>query len=229
MSTRSCRHLVNAGIYILIGFALSYLSLLNQVQDMSMTLNEARGGEKVDGTSSSIGVRNSTLRGNEEHMYQHEATDNDVLGLCQRLQGKSAPWLWATSKSDVLKASLLVPFDPHAYHKEWMAALLQQLSTSDLQKGLLHPPSAHDLHRVMQKIEARMLAMKAASAASAPIVQIGVFGGSVSIGNGCPVLPEELKPYFQDKTGEAPFPVFNCAWPNRLQVRCDGVVPVVIA
>jgi hypothetical protein len=80
----------------------------------------------------------------------------------------------------------------------------------------------------MQKIEARMLAMKTSSssaAASAPIVQIGVFvfGGSVTIGNGCPVLPEELNPFFQEiKMGEVPpenVRAIDCAWPTRLQVR----------
>jgi hypothetical protein len=135
MSAPSCRHLVNAGFYILIGFVLSYMSFSNQVQD-SMTLNEGKGGgAKVDGTSSIIAVRSSTLRGSEDDVYYHHDKDDDAaapVGLCERLQGNSAPWLWTTSKRHLLQASLLQPFDPHGYHKEWMAALLQQWSTSDL-------------------------------------------------------------------------------------------------
>jgi hypothetical protein len=220
MNTPRYRNLINAGIYISIGFVLSYVSLLNQVQDY-MSPNEGGGGAKNDGSSN--------LRGSEDDVKHHDKDDDDVpVGLCERLQGKSAPWLWATSKNDLLQASLLQHFDPNGYHKEWMTAMLQQLSTTDLQKGLLHPPSALDLHGVIKKIEARMLAnnnnASSSSSASAPIVHVGVFGGSVTQGNGCYILPDELKPFFQDKTGETPpddVRGLNCGWPTRLQQLCD--------
>jgi hypothetical protein len=192
----SYRNFTMPAISILVGCALSYLSMLGQFREY-MTLSKG-------------GANDGNIAHHKGEAYHKED------GLCQRLEGKSAPSLWASSKSDLLQASLH-PFDPNGYHKEWMSALLQQLSTSDLHKGLLHPPSGYDLHRVMQKIEARM-----AEGSSAPVVQVGVFGGSITQGSGCDFLPYELKPFFKDKTEAAPnISGRGCAWPTRLQLLCD--------
>ena len=210
----------NRVFYAIVGLcALSYVSFLHQ--DLNcITLNETVFGKAaVPGGGSTLDESLMNVVGTDKE--KDDVDDNDdgfsssASPICRRVGGKSVPLLWEKAKQDLLQASIH-PSDSQGYHTGWISALLQQLSSSLLHKGLQHAPSALDLEFILSKIEARM-----ANPTLAPIVQVGVFGGSVTVGSGCNTLPAELQPFLNNTQQAPPIQGNNCAWPRRLQHFCD--------
>jgi hypothetical protein len=144
------------------------------------------------------------------------AADSIKESVCRKLgDGRTAASTWRENLQGILEASIQLPSDPGRVHQNWTKELLDLVTPEMMERALRTQPSYKDIKRVIGIIDKRL------HNASAPPLHVGVFGGSVTVGTGCEVLPKELKNKVQPGGGGS-VRGRSCAWPNRLQLLADS-------
>jgi hypothetical protein len=201
-----------------------------------------QGFSLLAATSSTCYYQSPTSHNKSLSSYAARTTTNttessleDEHHLCWRLpRGKSASALWLQYSDEILQTSTPhgrvsdVPVGQNP-HGRWMTELFALLSPAVLARGLVTAPLPNDLKMILKTIAA-----KYQSPASAEPLRIAVFGGSVTEGRGCHVLPVELDAYLDQNNTKATTKTISgkaCSWVHRLQLLADrflgpGVVEV---
>jgi hypothetical protein len=138
--------------------------------------------------------------------------------VCQKIgDGRTSASKWRAHLHGILEASIH-PFDEGRIHQNWTKELLDLVTPELMERALRTQPSYKDINRIIRIVDKRL------HNSSAPPLHVGVFGGSVTVGSGCEILPKELKKKVKEHPGEKGGPVKGriCAWPFRLQQLADS-------
>jgi hypothetical protein len=139
--------------------------------------------------------------------------------LCRNLGagGQTASSIWRKNIHDILEASIH-PKDEGRIHQNWTKQLLDLVTPELMERALRTSPSYSDMDHIVRIIDERL------HNSSAPPLHVGVFGGSVTEGSGCDVIPKEMRKNVNAQFGNKVGPIRGrkCAWPYRLQLLADS-------
>jgi hypothetical protein len=139
--------------------------------------------------------------------------------LCRNLGagGQTASSIWRKHIHDILDTSIH-PKDEGHIHQNWTKQLLDLVTPELMERALRTSPSYSDMDHIVRIIDERL------HNSSAPPLHVGVFGGSVTEGSGCDVIPKEMRKNVNAQFGNKVGPIRGrkCAWPYRLQLLADS-------
>ena len=196
-------------------------------------VREAQGSTVLKGASvpsKPVTFCSNPLRQNSSSSSSSQnarATHSTKTSICRKIgDGRTAASTWRAHLRGILEASIH-PMDEGRVHQNWTKELLDVVTPELMERALRTQPSYKDIDRIIRIIDKR------SHNSSAPPLHVGVFGGSVTFGSGCEILPKELKKKVKKQPGEKGDPVKGrlCAWPFRLQKLADfflgkGVVQI---
>lgn len=136
--------------------------------------------------------------------------------------GHSAFSIWRRNSEHIFQASMH-QYDLTGTHGSWIRNLLQMLPPHVLQRAIRVTPALQygsPWEVVMTKITRKLQNVKDPTV---PPVRIAVFGGSVTEGRGCNVLPNEVGITRERADATTPRRIIgrSCSWPFRLQQLLD--------
>lgn len=143
--------------------------------------------------------------------------ERQVTSICERLDNQgfvSAASLWRQSRSALLEASRH-PLDTQGVHNDWMTNVFDVLRPSLLERSLLSQFSDEEMQDLMTIVNRRLRDR------AAPPLRVVVFGGSVTEGTQCELIPKEVT---LDNSKKLTINGKQCAWPYRLQLLADRLI-----
>lgn len=126
--------------------------------------------------ASSCSSGHSQLTSSSSQLERKSSLSQHQTDVCRKLgAGRTASSIWRAHFHDILEASIL-HIDEGRIHQNWTKQLLEFVTPEFMARALRTSPSYKDIDRIMRIIDEKM------NNSSAPPLNVGVFGGSVTEG-----------------------------------------------
>jgi hypothetical protein len=208
----SRRHTLQLLAVVAVGCAITFLTRQNEVLRESRNIGATVRSKPVTFCSSPLPQNASSSAAQNARAKASPSTKKSVCRIVG--DGRTASSTWRAHLHGLLEASIH-PMDEGRVHQNWTKELLDVVTPELMERALRTQSSYKDIDRIIRIIDKRL------HNSSSPPLHVGVFGGSVTVGSGCEVLPKEIKKKVRKRSGDS-VKGRNCAWPYRLQRLADS-------